>query len=235
MHLGQNEFVPHCALKLVPVGNWMEARRLDAVQLQERGRNFRWTLAAVQIIREISCKEPVHTCGLYGKYPNVTGYNEIFTGIWPEFESELCRPTERPALVGVVPTFADRWVPRCQRDGSLRQYSRLPRSEPLLFPSSSSSVVLSTEWTPFQTHYFSENLVAPESYQDFWICCQELWPLDQEGYHPAHTSPSYHSNIYFNVTLLPIRTPSVWLSPWRLIFILMLPTRAICIPNMILL
>jgi hypothetical protein len=34
--------------------------------------------------------------------------------------------------------------------------------EALLFHSSSSSVILNeTEWTPFQTHYFSENLVAP--------------------------------------------------------------------------
>jgi hypothetical protein len=33
--------------------------------------------------------------------------------------------------------------------------------EPLLFLPSSSSVVLTRlSWTPFQTHYFSENLVA---------------------------------------------------------------------------
>jgi hypothetical protein len=33
----------------------------------------------------------------------------------------------------------------------------------MYFPSSSSSVVLTRlEWTPFQTHYFSENLVVPE-------------------------------------------------------------------------
>jgi hypothetical protein len=35
--------------------------------------------------------------------------------------------------------------------------------EPLLFHSSNSSVILTRlEWSPFQTHYFSENLVAPE-------------------------------------------------------------------------
>jgi hypothetical protein len=33
--------------------------------------------------------------------------------------------------------------------------------EPLLFHSSSSSVILEAEWTPFQSHYFSEDLVAP--------------------------------------------------------------------------
>jgi hypothetical protein len=31
------------------------------------------------------------------------------------------------------------------------------------------------EWTPFQTHYFSENLAAPEIEPfDLWICSQEL-------------------------------------------------------------
>jgi hypothetical protein len=30
------------------------------------------------------------------------------------------------------------------------------------------------EWTPFQTRYFSENLVAPEiETPDLWICSQE--------------------------------------------------------------
>jgi hypothetical protein len=38
--------------------------------------------------------------------------------------------------------FADRGVPRGQRDGSLRPYSRFSRQEPLLFLLSSSSVVL---------------------------------------------------------------------------------------------
>jgi hypothetical protein len=36
------------------------------------------------------------------------------------------------------------------------------RPEPLLFLSSSSSFILTrAEWTPFQTHCYSENLVAP--------------------------------------------------------------------------
>jgi hypothetical protein len=53
-------------------------------------------------------------------------------------------------------------VPHGQRDGSLRPYSRLSGPEPLLFLPSSSSVVLTRlSGPPFQTHYFSENLVAP--------------------------------------------------------------------------
>jgi hypothetical protein len=46
-------------------------------------------------------------------------------------------------------------------DESLRPYSRLSRSEPLLFLPSSSSVVLARLSGPRSTHYFSENLVAP--------------------------------------------------------------------------
>jgi hypothetical protein len=57
-----------------------------------------------------------------------------------------------------VPTFADRGVPCGQRDGFVRPYSLFSKPEPLLFLSSSSSIEV--EWTPFQTHYFSENLVA---------------------------------------------------------------------------
>jgi hypothetical protein len=41
-----------------------------------------------------------------------------------------------------VPTFGDREVPRGQRDGSLRPYSRISKPELLLFLSSSSSIVL---------------------------------------------------------------------------------------------
>jgi hypothetical protein len=52
-------------------------------------------------------------------------------------------PTERHPLVGVVSSnLSGERVQRCQRDGSLRPYSRLSRQEPLLFLQSGSSVVL---------------------------------------------------------------------------------------------
>jgi hypothetical protein len=68
----------------------------------------------------------------------------------------FCIPyTERNA------NFCGQRVPRGQRDGSLQPYSRLSRPEPLLFLSSSSSIVLTRQsGSRFQTHYFSENLVA---------------------------------------------------------------------------
>jgi hypothetical protein len=51
-------------------------------------------------------------------------------------------PIERTALVGeVIANFCEYRVPRGQRDGSLRPYSRLSRPEQLLFLSSSSSIV----------------------------------------------------------------------------------------------
>jgi hypothetical protein len=52
-------------------------------------------------------------------------------------------PTERQALVGEVSDkFCGKRVPGSQRDGSLRPYSRLSWPEPLLFLSSSSSIVI---------------------------------------------------------------------------------------------
>jgi hypothetical protein len=52
-------------------------------------------------------------------------------------------------------------VPRGQRDGSPRLYSLFSTPEQLLFLPSSSSIVHEAEWTAFQTHYFSENLIVP--------------------------------------------------------------------------
>jgi hypothetical protein len=43
------------------------------------------------------------------------------------------------------------------------RYSQFSRPEALLFLSSSSSFIRTrAEWTPFQTHCYVENLVAPE-------------------------------------------------------------------------
>jgi hypothetical protein len=54
---------------------------------------------------------------------------------WPESARELClyRPSDRPLSAKLVPASADRGLPRCQRNGSLRLYSRFSRPEPLLF------------------------------------------------------------------------------------------------------
>jgi hypothetical protein len=70
-------------------------------------------------------------------------------------------PTERPQLVGEISAnFCWYRVPLGQRHGSLRPYSRLSRPEPLLFLPQLLSCTHEAEWTPFQSHYFSENLVA---------------------------------------------------------------------------
>jgi hypothetical protein len=80
---------------------------------------------------------------------------------WPEIASELYRPSDRRVSAKLMPTFADRGC----RVVSARipiPYSRLSRPETSLFLPSSSSVVLNeAEWTPCQTHCFSENLIAP--------------------------------------------------------------------------
>jgi hypothetical protein len=48
---------------------------------------------------------------------------------WPEFASELHRPSDRRLSATLVPTYADSRVSRGQRDGSLRPYSQLSRPE----------------------------------------------------------------------------------------------------------
>jgi hypothetical protein len=60
-----------------------------------------------------------------------------------------------------LPTFADRGVSRGQGKGSPRSYYRFSRPEPLLYLPKLLTSTHETEWTPFQTHYFSENPVAP--------------------------------------------------------------------------
>jgi hypothetical protein len=68
--------------------------------------------------------------------------NNIKITPWPESARELYRPSDHRLSAKLVPTFAYRKFHTWSHDGSLRPYSRLFRPEPLLFPSSSSSLVL---------------------------------------------------------------------------------------------
>jgi hypothetical protein len=66
-------------------------------------------------------------------------------------------PIDRRLSAKLVPTFADRGVSHGQRNGS-------PRPESLLFlPSSSPFVLTKLSGIPFQTRYFSENVVVPRN------------------------------------------------------------------------
>jgi hypothetical protein len=72
----------------------------------------------------------------------------------------LTMPTERPPLVGEV--SANFCRQGCRVVSAADPYVRnldFSTPEPLPYFSSSSSIVL-MRLTPFQTHYFSENLVA---------------------------------------------------------------------------
>jgi hypothetical protein len=62
--------------------------------------------------------------------------------LWPEFASELYRPSDRRLSAKLIQTFADRGVSRSYREGSLLPYSWISRPKSLLFISSSSSIVL---------------------------------------------------------------------------------------------
>jgi hypothetical protein len=62
----------------------------------------------------------------------------------------------------LVPTFVDRRVSRGQLGGSPRPLISVCKTGATTFLSSSSSFILTrVEWTPFQNHCYSENLVAP--------------------------------------------------------------------------
>jgi hypothetical protein len=67
---------------------------------------------------------------------------------WPGSASELYRPSYSRLSAKLVPSFVDRRVPRGQRNGPLRPYSRISRPEPLLFLPSRSSIVLTRLWAP---------------------------------------------------------------------------------------
>jgi hypothetical protein len=79
---------------------------------------------------------------------------------WSESASELYRPIDRRLSAKLVPTFADR---RCHVVSVTHPYSRIWVFQTWVATFSSKYLLSFTheaEWTSFQTHYFSENLVA---------------------------------------------------------------------------
>jgi hypothetical protein len=76
--------------------------------------------------------------------------------LWPEPTSELHRPSDHRLSAKFVPTFADKWVSRSQRGGSLGPQSLISWPKPLLFIS---KYLLSCT---HETHYFSEDDTAEE-------------------------------------------------------------------------
>jgi hypothetical protein len=130
--------------------------------------------------------------------------------------SELYPPSNRRLSAKLVPTFCRKRVPHGQHDGSLRPYSRICRSKPLLFLSSSSSVVLMRLWTLFHTHYFSENLVA----LGLKLGPLDLWPIDYRN-----SLSTYNVIIYFciykfcsglGMVLMNICRSKCWESAWTI-------------------
>jgi hypothetical protein len=81
---------------------------------------------------------------------------------WPLSASELYRPSDRRKSGKIVATFADRVVSRSQRgESSTAVTSVLDTRAIILSFKQLLNFTHEAEWTSFQTHYFSENLVAP--------------------------------------------------------------------------
>jgi hypothetical protein len=123
--------------------------------------------------------------------------NKLRKTPWPESASELHLPSDRRLSAKSLPTFSERGCHVVSAADPLRPYSRFPRPEPLIFLSSISSIVLTRLSRPRSIPTTTQNIWQRlESNPDFWICNQELWPLDHRGGpHP--------SNIYFSVAILP--------------------------------
>jgi hypothetical protein len=104
---------------------------------------------------------PYKSCSIQCPPVNVS-LRAVYAGLLAKKPArELHRPSDRHLSAKLVRTLCGYRVSRGQPNGILRSYSLFSRPELLLFlPSSSSVVPHEAEWTPFQTHYFSENLVA---------------------------------------------------------------------------
>jgi hypothetical protein len=87
--------------------------------------------------------------------------------LWPIVRKRII-PTERPPLVGEVSAnFSGERVLRGQRNGSPWPLISVFQTGADAFPFKQLlNYPHEAEWTPFQTYYFSENLVAPESNPD---------------------------------------------------------------------
>jgi hypothetical protein len=75
----------------------------------------------------------------------------------------LYRPSDRRFSAKLVPTFADTGVSCSQPDGSPTAVISVFYTGASTFSFQVAPQLYSheAEWTPFQTHYFSENLVTP--------------------------------------------------------------------------
>jgi hypothetical protein len=106
-------------------------------ELQKKCKTAFHIIALSRNITNFFRKHLTYTCSL--TWPNSSSNKLIYKlrGLSP-------RAAERPPLLGEVSAnfFLGYRVPLGQRDGSLMSYSRFSRPEPLLFLSSSSSVVL---------------------------------------------------------------------------------------------
>jgi hypothetical protein len=103
--------------------------------------------------------------------------------------SEIDRRRDCRVSAKLVPTSSDRGVPRSQRCGSSTAVISLYNPEPLLFLSSSSSIVPTRLSGPRSRSTNSQKIwECLELYSDLWICGQELWPLDRRCGPPLQLS-----------------------------------------------
>jgi hypothetical protein len=144
-------------------------------------------------------------------------------------------PTERSPLIGQTSAnFWGCWMLCGHHNESLRLYSHFSRPKPLLFLTSSSSIVLTSWVDPVPDPLLLRKSGSIGNWtRDLWICSQELWPLDHRGGcldtmtqrkhlvpdrnlisgHPGHNLVlnwlSYHNTVILSIIL-------IWKYKWYL-------------------
>jgi hypothetical protein len=120
-------------------------------------------------------------------FHSLNGASQQFIGLcippWPQSASELYWPSDRRLSAKLMTTFAGRGCCVVSATNLRGRYFRFPRPEPLLFHSSSSSVVLKRLSGPRSKppSLPRKSGRAGNRTRNLWICSQKLWPLDHRG------------------------------------------------------
>jgi hypothetical protein len=100
--------------------------------------NIKYFLLCNYVLFRIYSQNKTFFIGYLRSNLNMYVFGWLYNFLFAESASVLHRSSDRHMSEKLAPSLADRGVPRGQRDGSLRPYSRFSRLEPLLFLKSSS-------------------------------------------------------------------------------------------------
>jgi hypothetical protein len=97
--------------------------------------------------------------------------------------SELCRPSDHRLSAKLEPTFVDRGATLSPWQIPTAAFSVLYTGAATFSSKLLLNYYYETEWTPFQTHYFSENLVTPGIGPGTSGSVARNWSINHRGGH----------------------------------------------------